>query len=244
MFAAVPRMGGCDGPFLNPARDLSVESWSANTTRRRFCPQGNSTACCRCTRLPDPGPPARPEAARGYGFVGATAGAVFTGALAVPATASTAPPGHVTIASPNGRLRMTARVTDGRLRYQVVRHGRVLVPSSGLGPDLADRPSLTGGLVLESVRRRTMDERWRPVWGARRARPRPCTGVRTADRATGDRATAGPDRPGLRRRRRLPLPPAGPSRARPLHRDRREDRVLLATDRHELVAGRGHGLDR
>ncbi|NUH44082.1 glycoside hydrolase family 97 protein [Streptomyces samsunensis] len=120
-------------------------------------------------------------------LVGATAGVVLTGALAAPATASAAPPGHVTIASPNGRLRMTVRVTDGRLRYQVVRHGRVLVPSSGLGLDLADRPSLTGGLVLESVRRRTVDERWRPVCGPDalvRNHARECT-LRTVQPATG-----------------------------------------------------------
>ncbi|MGO4426349.1 glycoside hydrolase family 97 N-terminal domain-containing protein, partial [Streptomyces sp. MCAF7] len=97
--------------------------------------------------------------------VGATAGLAFIGVLATPANASAASPGHVKIVSPNGRLRVTVRVTDGRLCYEVARHGRVLVPSSGLGLDLADRPSLTGGLVLESVQRRTIDERWRPVWG-------------------------------------------------------------------------------
>ncbi|MFD0442931.1 MULTISPECIES: glycoside hydrolase family 97 N-terminal domain-containing protein [Streptomyces violaceusniger group] len=93
--------------------------------------------------------------------VGATAGVVFTGALAAPAAASAAPPGHVTIASPNGRLRMTVRVTDGRLRYQVARDGRGQVPSSGLGLDLADRPSLTGWCVTTSV-----SSRRRPATGS------------------------------------------------------------------------------
>ncbi|MFJ7240800.1 glycoside hydrolase family 97 protein [Streptomyces olivaceus] len=106
--------------------------------------------------------------------LGATAGAALAGALAAPASAAAGPgpaetsraSAHVTVASPNGRLLMTVGLTDGRLRYRVVRRGRVLVGSSGLGLDLAGRPSLTGGLVLRSVRRRTVDERWRPVWGS------------------------------------------------------------------------------
>ncbi|WP_158575919.1 glycoside hydrolase family 97 protein [Streptomyces corynorhini] len=98
--------------------------------------------------------------------LGATAGAVLTGALTAPASAaSVTPSGHVTVDSPDGLLRFTVLVTDGSLRYQIVRRGRVLVAPSGLGLDLAGLPSLTGGLVVKSVERRTVDESWRPVWG-------------------------------------------------------------------------------
>ncbi|GAB2927105.1 hypothetical protein GCM10022245_68850 [Streptomyces mayteni] len=99
-------------------------------------------------------------------IVGAGAGAVFLGAFApTPASAATSTSDRVTVHSPNGRLRVTLRVVDGRLRYEVARRGRTLVASSGLGLDLLGFPSLTGGLVLESVGRRTVDEWWRPVWG-------------------------------------------------------------------------------
>ncbi|MFE9062618.1 glycoside hydrolase family 97 protein [Streptomyces violaceusniger] len=99
--------------------------------------------------------------------LGATAGAALTGAFSAPATAASfaETPGRVTVHSPNGRLRVTVLPADGSLRYQVVRDGRVLVAPSGLGLDLAGRPSLTSGLVVESVKRRTVKESWRPVWG-------------------------------------------------------------------------------
>lgn len=92
--------------------------------------------------------------------LGLTAGALLLGA-----PAATAAPRRVTVHSPNGRIRVTVQVVDGRLRYEVLRRGRVLVASSGLGLDLAGHPSLAGGLVLESVENRLIDETWRPVWG-------------------------------------------------------------------------------
>ncbi|SDM56136.1 glycoside hydrolase family 97 protein [Allokutzneria albata] len=85
---------------------------------------------------------------------------------AVLATTVTGASGRITVRSPNGLLRVAVVVANGRLRYEVVRRGRVLVGSSGLGLDLAGRPSLTSGLVVESVERRTIDESWRPVWGS------------------------------------------------------------------------------
>lgn len=121
-------------------------------------------------------------------IMGATAGAAFTAAFASRATtASAATHAPIAVRSPNGRLRVTVRVRDGRLRYEVVRRGRVLVASSGLGLDLADRPSLTSGLVVESVDRRTVDESWRPAWGPDalvRNHAKECV-VRTAQSASG-----------------------------------------------------------
>ncbi|WP_086824138.1 glycoside hydrolase family 97 protein [Allokutzneria sp. NRRL B-24872] len=72
----------------------------------------------------------------------------------------------VEVRSPDGLLRVVVAVVDGRLRYEVARRGRVLVASSGLGLDLAGWPSLTGGLVLESLQHNTIDESWRPTWGS------------------------------------------------------------------------------
>ncbi|NGN67751.1 glycoside hydrolase family 97 protein [Streptomyces sp. A7024] len=121
--------------------------------------------------------------------LGATAGAVLTGALAAPAAASSAKPGRVITSSPNGRVRVTTAVVDGRLRYEVAYRDRVLVASSGLGLDLAGRPSLTSGLVAESVERRSADEWWRPVWGtdARVRNNYRESVLRTVQRETGTR---------------------------------------------------------
>ncbi|WP_165777682.1 glycoside hydrolase family 97 protein [Amycolatopsis antarctica] len=98
--------------------------------------------------------------------LGGTVGAALAEAVLGPATASAATEDRAVVRSPNGRLRVTVRVLDGRLRYEVRRRGRVLVDSAGLGLDLADRPSLTGGLVLEDVEHSRIDESWRPVWGS------------------------------------------------------------------------------
>ncbi|GAA2309867.1 hypothetical protein GCM10010402_82210 [Actinomadura luteofluorescens] len=69
------------------------------------------------------------------------------------------------VRSPDGDLRVTVATDDGRLTYSVKERGRVLVGASGLGMDLAGRPSLTRDMAIESVERRTIDETWKPVWG-------------------------------------------------------------------------------
>ncbi|WP_327391707.1 glycoside hydrolase family 97 protein [Streptomyces sp. NBC_01186] len=123
--------------------------------------------------------------------LGVTAGAALPWVLAAPAPATPSAPAathrRVTVHSPNRRLRVTAGVANGRLWYEVARRGRVLVARSGLGLDLADRPSLTSGLVVESVERRTIDESWRPVWGSDalvRNHARECV-LRTVQSASG-----------------------------------------------------------
>ncbi|MFE7332001.1 glycoside hydrolase family 97 protein [Streptomyces sp. NPDC057565] len=129
--------------------------------------------------------------------LGATAGAVLTGALAATvnahayasesASSSDVTPGPVVVASPEGQLKVTIRVADGRLWYEVSSRGRALVASSGLGLDLADRPSLTEGLVVEFVERRTINESWRPSWGPDalvRNHAKECV-VRTKQRTSG-----------------------------------------------------------
>ncbi|GAB3838335.1 glycoside hydrolase family 97 catalytic domain-containing protein [Kribbella italica] len=70
-----------------------------------------------------------------------------------------------TVTSPDGKLRVTIGSENGRLVYSVRSRSKVLVGTSGLGLDLAGRPSLTQGMTIESVERRTVDETWKPVWG-------------------------------------------------------------------------------
>ncbi|NDU72015.1 hypothetical protein GWI34_05165 [Actinomadura sp. DSM 109109] len=70
-----------------------------------------------------------------------------------------------TVRSPDGDLRVAIATVDGRLTYSVKKRGRVLVGASGLGMDLADRPSLTRDMSIASVERRTIDETWKPAWG-------------------------------------------------------------------------------
>ena len=69
------------------------------------------------------------------------------------------------VRSPDGELRVAIATEDGRLTYSVKERGRVLVGASGLGMDLAGRPSLTRDMSIQSVDRRTIDETWKPVWG-------------------------------------------------------------------------------
>ncbi|WP_170284702.1 glycoside hydrolase family 97 catalytic domain-containing protein [Kribbella amoyensis] len=69
------------------------------------------------------------------------------------------------VESPDRDLRVAVSAVDGRLTYSVRHHDRVLVGASGLGVDLAGRPSLTEDMLIESVERRTIDETWKPVWG-------------------------------------------------------------------------------
>jgi alpha-glucosidase len=69
------------------------------------------------------------------------------------------------VRSPGGDLRVAIATEDGRLTYSVKERGRVLVGASGLGMDLAGRPSLTRDMSITSVERRTIDETWKPVWG-------------------------------------------------------------------------------
>ncbi|WP_170970547.1 glycoside hydrolase family 97 protein [Streptomyces zhaozhouensis] len=128
--------------------------------------------------------------------LGATVGAALVGAVTTaPAaaesggTAAGAASRGLTVRAPRGPVRVTVRLVDGRLRYEVARRGETLVASSGLGLDLAERPSLTEGLEIVSVERDTVDETWRPVWGPDatvRNHANECV-VRTVQRDTGTR---------------------------------------------------------
>ncbi|MFG1911461.1 glycoside hydrolase family 97 catalytic domain-containing protein [Kribbella sp. NPDC048928] len=73
--------------------------------------------------------------------------------------------GAEVVASPDGKLQVVIAAVDGRLTYGVTKNHKALVGASGLGLDLAGRPSLTEGMEIASVDRRTIDETWKPVWG-------------------------------------------------------------------------------
>ncbi|GAA3201277.1 glycoside hydrolase family 97 catalytic domain-containing protein [Actinocorallia longicatena] len=111
------------------------------------------------------------------GLFALTAAVVVSGGITtVPAQADDPTPapsaltavaadGAQTAASPDGEVQVAVTTVAGRLTYGVTSHGRTLVGASGLGFDLAGRPSLTQGMAIDSVERRTIDETWKPVWG-------------------------------------------------------------------------------
>ncbi|MET9271957.1 glycoside hydrolase family 97 catalytic domain-containing protein [Kribbella sp. NPDC003557] len=70
------------------------------------------------------------------------------------------------VESPDRGLRVAVTTVGGRITYGVTKDRRQLVGASGLGLDLAGRPSLTQGMTVESIERRTIDETWKPVWGS------------------------------------------------------------------------------
>ncbi|MDG4782079.1 glycoside hydrolase family 97 catalytic domain-containing protein [Micromonospora sp. WMMD961] len=95
--------------------------------------------------------------------------AVSTGLLGAPAraaepVAATLNAGQ-TVRSPDGTVGVAVSDDGGRLSYSVTNRGKVVVGASGLGLDLAGRPSLTEAMSVVSVRRRTIDETWKPLWG-------------------------------------------------------------------------------
>ncbi|MEV8378749.1 glycoside hydrolase family 97 catalytic domain-containing protein [Kribbella sp. NPDC056861] len=88
----------------------------------------------------------------------------FGAVVAAPARADVSDSAQV-VESPDRELKVAVETVNGRLSYSVNSRGRVLVGTSGLGVDLAGRPSLTQGMSIESVERRSIDETWKPVWG-------------------------------------------------------------------------------
>ncbi|MFG1967204.1 glycoside hydrolase family 97 protein [Nonomuraea sp. NPDC049028] len=110
----------------------------------------------------------------GTAAVPAQAAELTPGALAEVAQAAEPAPGALAevgeadaqvVSSPDGDLRVAVATVDGRLMYSVNSHGKTLVGASGLGLDLAGRPSLTRGMSIASVERRTINETWKPLWG-------------------------------------------------------------------------------
>ncbi|MFC5833864.1 glycoside hydrolase family 97 catalytic domain-containing protein [Nonomuraea insulae] len=112
---------------------------------------------------------------RQAGLLAMAAAVVVSGGIsAVPAQADEPAPvalaevtgaGAQVVTSPDDDLRVAVTTAGGRLTYSVNSHGKALVGASGLGVDLAGRPSLTRDMSIDSVDRRTINETWKPVWG-------------------------------------------------------------------------------
>ncbi len=73
--------------------------------------------------------------------------------------------GQVSVASPDGRTRVTVEVTDGRLTYRLARDGRPLILPSALGFQFRGAPMLRDGLRITGTTRDSHDEWWTQPWG-------------------------------------------------------------------------------
>ena len=80
--------------------------------------------------------------------------------LAAPAQAQ-----EVTVASPDGRNRVTVEVREGRLHYSLTRDGRALILPSLLGFEFRGAPPLREGLRISDTTRAAKDEWWTQPWG-------------------------------------------------------------------------------
>ncbi len=87
----------------------------------------------------------------------------------VAATAIVAPAltlhAQVSVASPDGRNRVTVEIREGRLNYSLARDGRALILPSLLGFELQGAPPLRDGLRIVDTTRRSHDAWWTQPWG-------------------------------------------------------------------------------
>lgn len=74
----------------------------------------------------------------------------------------------LTVASPDGALRLTVAQRDGRIGYAVTRNGAPLLDFSTLGFELQNAPALRDGLEIVGTARDSRDETWETVWGEQR----------------------------------------------------------------------------
>jgi alpha-glucosidase len=94
-----------------------------------------------------------------------TRGMAFA-ALMLTLTAGTAVgQDSATVASPNGRTRVTVLINEGKLYYDVTRDNRPLLFPSMLGFEFKGAPMLRDGLRITGVKRATHDETWTQPWG-------------------------------------------------------------------------------
>lgn len=69
------------------------------------------------------------------------------------------------VSSPDGRVRVTFSLVDGKPFYEVHRGESRVVRPSRLGYVLRGAPSMAGGFELAGSSARSIDETWTPVWG-------------------------------------------------------------------------------
>lgn len=72
---------------------------------------------------------------------------------------------QVSVASPNGRNRVTVEIRDGRLYYRLSRDGRLLILPSLLGFTFRSAPPLRDSLRITDSTRSSHDEWWTQPWG-------------------------------------------------------------------------------
>ena len=90
----------------------------------------------------------------------------LTRLYAHPATQVPAKPQDaLTLVSPDGRMVVAFRLTNGCPQYELWRDGKQVVSSSRMGFELEWRDDLAHAFVLKDVHRSTFDEVWHPVWG-------------------------------------------------------------------------------
>lgn len=73
--------------------------------------------------------------------------------------------GPLSVASPDGRNKITVEVTDGKLYYSLQRDARALLMPSQLGFEFRGAPRLSDNLRITGNARKTVDETWTQPWG-------------------------------------------------------------------------------
>src|SRR6266849_344309 len=72
---------------------------------------------------------------------------------------------RASVASPDGRNRVTVEIRDGALTYGVERDGRALILPSHLGFTFQGAPPLRDSLRVVDTSSNTVDETWTQPWG-------------------------------------------------------------------------------
>ena len=72
----------------------------------------------------------------------------------------------ITLKSPEGTHQINIYLdASGRPGYQVLRNGKTVIDSSGLGFEFVDQPALIRGLRWVESKERSEDETWEMPWG-------------------------------------------------------------------------------
>ena len=100
--------------------------------------------------------------------VSLAAATLLMGAMLVTFIPDSAATPHVepSVLSPDGRIEAVLALNGGVPAYSVSRDGSPVVQPSTLGFVFKDAAPLSGGMVIDAVERRTVDETWKPVWGS------------------------------------------------------------------------------
>jgi alpha-glucosidase len=72
------------------------------------------------------------------------------------------------VASPNGELKLSFEVRDGKPTYALARSDQALITASRLGIKLTDQPGFSEGLQVVATRQTSYDDTWTQPWGERK----------------------------------------------------------------------------